>query len=258
MATWITAKAFGTIAGAAVLAGTIAVAAFGVVGGTADGDAHPYVGAAELAVNGGVELCSGSLVSPTRFVTAAHCFPQLARVEVSFDENPNPLAGALRFTGTVFNDPNWQLGSGGVPTSDTHDVAVILLDGAGAPQARYAQLPDLSQPVPLSNNQLIDVVGYGVRSFKPPLHGTRQLGVLKLTNGGGKIGDEYLKLSANQSQDKAAACEGDSGGPDLLHRSDVMIGITSFSVDANCSGVAYSERIDRQSTIDFINGAGAG
>jgi hypothetical protein len=257
MAARITSKVFGTIAGAAVLAGTIAAAAFGVVGGSADAGAHPYVGEARLTFpDGSFELCSGALVSSTRFVTAAHCFPNGAQVELSFDESPKPWASATRFTGEVFNDPEWQLGSKGTPTADTHDVAVILLAGDGVPPP-YATLPTTSRVDTLPSNQLIDVVGYGVQSFDPLLYGTRQLGILKLVNGGGKIGAEYLKLSANQSQGKAAACEGDSGGPDLLHGTDLMIGITSFSVDANCSGVTYSERIDRQSTIDFINQAGS-
>jgi hypothetical protein len=140
-----------------------------------------------------------------------------------------------------------------LPSSDTQDIAVVVLDGLGAPQTRYALLPSGSLRDSLPNNQLLDVVGYGVQSFSPLVFGTRQLGVLKLVNGEGRIGAEYLKLSANQSQGKAAACEGDSGGPDLLHGTDVMIGITSFSVDVNCSGVTYSERIDLPGALDFIN-----
>jgi S1-C subfamily serine protease len=257
MAVRITAKVFGTMAGVVVLAGTIAAAAFGIVGGSADGNSHPYVGEARLTFpDGSFELCSGALVSATRFVTAAHCFPNGSQVEVSFDESPKPWASATRVTGEVFNDPGWELGSKGVPTADTHDVAVVLLAGDGVPPP-YATLPTESQVNTLPSNQLIDVVGYGVQSFDPLLYGTRRLGIVKLINGGGKVGAEYLKLSANQSQGKAAACEGDSGGPDLLHNADVMIGITSFSVDANCSGVTYSERIDRQSTIDFISEAGS-
>lgn len=244
-----------TILVVAALAGVIAVSAPAVIGGAADNGAHPYVGEARLTFpDGSFELCSGALLSATRFVTAAHCFPDGATVEVSFDENAGRWTSATRYTGQVHDDPLWQLRAGGVPTADTHDVAVVVLAGAGAVQSRYAQLPVPSLRDTLPSNQLVDVVGYGVRSLSPLLFGSRQVGTLKLVNGAGKVGDEYLKLSANQSQGKAAACEGDSGGPDLVHGTDVMLGITSFSVDTNCSGVTYSQRLDLPSILGFVTG----
>ncbi|HVM69333.1 MAG TPA: trypsin-like serine protease, partial [Gaiellaceae bacterium] len=74
------------IALAALAAALALVSAAGAVtGSTPDGDAHPYVGA--LVVDAAVR-CSGVLVSPTVFATAAHCvagLPATARVEVTFD-----------------------------------------------------------------------------------------------------------------------------------------------------------------------------
>jgi secreted trypsin-like serine protease len=260
MATRIRAKVFGTIAGAAVLAGTIAAAAFGVVGGTADAGRHPYVGAAERAVNGGFELCSGSLVSATVFVTAAHCFPEGSTVQVSFADDVSPGSGATWYAGTVHHEPGFCLGCGnGLPGGDTNDLAVVVLAGAGAPQAqgRYAQLPPPGLVDALPNNQLLSVVGYGVQSFQPPqtpvAFGTRQIASIKVINGGGKVGGEFLKHSGDPAQGMGGQCFGDSGGPDLLPGTDTMVAVTAFGTgNPICGGASYSERLDRASALAFI------
>ena len=74
-------------AGVAALA-VAAPAAFAITSGSLDGGAHPAVGLLLADRGNGPEPdCSGSLVSPTVFVTAAHCTGDLAsaRVWVSFD-----------------------------------------------------------------------------------------------------------------------------------------------------------------------------
>ncbi len=42
-----------------------------IIGGHSDGTAHPFVG----LVTDKKSFCSGTLLAPTIFVTAAHCFP---------------------------------------------------------------------------------------------------------------------------------------------------------------------------------------
>jgi hypothetical protein len=234
-------------AGALALAGS----AFAVLGGSADNPPHPYVGFIEQFNSaGGRELCSGFLVSPTVMVTSAHCFlpgPDNP-VKVSFAEDATAQS-AFTATGTVTNDPQFCLGCGnGLPGGDTHDIAVVQLDQPQSP-ARFALLPAVSAaPVPV--NTSIDIVGYGVTGFDDKTgtgFGTRRLATTKV-NGNGAIGDEFLKL-----QGSPGACFGDSGGPDLLHGTDVAVALVTFTGgNPQCNGVTYSLRLDTPDSLAFV------
>jgi secreted trypsin-like serine protease len=235
---------------ALVVALTAVGTAMAVVGGSADNGAHPYVGAAlQQQVHGGVtgtELCSGFLLSATKFVTAAHCFPDESTVHVTFDENAR--TSSTFYSGTVHVMPGFCLPCGpGAPNADANDVAVVVLSGAGAPQSRYAQLAALGSDDSLRTNQPIDVVGYGVSGIQAgtvTAFGTRQRATTKLN----KVGDEFLKLLADPG-----ACLGDSGGPDLLAGTDVVVAENSYSpANPNCNGVAYAERLDTVAAQAFI------
>jgi hypothetical protein len=225
--------------------------ALAIVGGGPDNGVHPYVGAALLSENGGQELCSGFLVSPTVFVTAAHCFPDGATVQVTFDENA--ILTSSFTTGTVHNDPAWCLGCGnGLPGADTADLAVIVLSGGGVTLPRYATLPSLGLTATLSNKQLLDVVGYGVQALvhkSPTVFGTRQVATTK-SIGAGTLGSEFLKLLADPG-----VCFGDSGGPDLLAGTDVVVAENTFgSGNPACNGTSYSELLDTPQALAFIQG----
>src|SRR3954447_17128681 len=67
-----------------------------IVNGSFDGDAHPYVGIAAA----GDDFCSGSLVSPTLFVTAGHCTAAFAATGattfVTFDAHARPMSDTSR------------------------------------------------------------------------------------------------------------------------------------------------------------------
>ena len=81
-----------------VLAAALAVAgpAYAITGGTPDGQGHPAVGLllADAGPAGFQPDCTGALVAPDVFVTAAHCFIGTAsnHVLITFDAQASPTS----------------------------------------------------------------------------------------------------------------------------------------------------------------------
>lgn len=91
--------------------------------------AHPYQVALLISFNsGGMALCGGSVISPSRILTAAHCPIESASTQV--------IAGAHQFSA---NEPNQQrstVPSGNYriheaynPSTLNNDIAVLILPG---------------------------------------------------------------------------------------------------------------------------------
>jgi Trypsin len=246
---------------ALVALGVLATSAFAVVNGSPDKE-HPYVGMAVWAPDGnihhGFELCSGSLVSATVFVTAAHCFPDGVQVTVDMQQNAFDdlhTEHPASLTGTVHVDPYWAPGGQGLSHSDLNDIAVVTFDdGVGFPQPdnRYAQLPTLGSDDKLPNNQEIEILGYGVQNLLPPGFGWRLGAAAKIVPGGGATGSEFLKVSSSPGQG-GATCRGDSGGPVLQAGTDLMLAINSYGPSATCKAVAYAQRMDTAEAIRFVS-----
>jgi secreted trypsin-like serine protease len=240
------------VAAAGVLAGT----ALAIVGGAPDNNRHPYVGMAVYFPTGnpadGFELCSGSLVSPTVFVTAAHCAPSGAVVLVDMQEDAfadlhQPGFGSA-VPGVVTQDSNFRLAPGGLSQSDRSDVAVVQLL-APVQLDRYAQLPAVGYDDTLPNNQKVDNVGYGLQDAKTQSgFGSRILAQQKVVPGGGATGADFLKVSSGTT------CSGDSGGPNLQAGTDILLAINSYGPSATCNAVSYSQRLDTPEVHDFIAG----
>src|SRR6476660_6971631 len=111
----------------AALGLVVAAPAGAITNGAADGTAHPNVGglvADQVYSDGTWTYCSGTLISPTVFLTAAHCDEGGdERVRVTFD--PAYVDGDKTYSGTFHADPAYP-----GPTSNPHDIAVVVLDEA--------------------------------------------------------------------------------------------------------------------------------
>ena len=239
-------------AAVAVLIATLAIAApvAAITNGTVDGNGHPNVGglvSAKQYSDGTWIYCSGTLVSPTVFLTAAHCGDVNGeRVTVTFDTDY--VAGDKVYAGTFYGDPLYNQSQ-----NDPHDVAVVVLDKAvkGITPARLPAANSLSR---LSSSQLFTSVGYGSYLVTNSPGGHQYLyndvrmvatGTLNATN------PSWLRISMNPATGNGGTCYGDSGGPNFLGTTDI-VAATTITGDAICRSTNVDYRLDTASARTFL------
>jgi secreted trypsin-like serine protease len=63
-----------------------------------------------------------------------------------------------------------------------------------------------------------------------------------------------LQLQGN-GDGRGGTCSGDSGGPVFLgsSKSNLIVAVTSFGLNALCRGTDFSYRIDQQDVLNWIN-----
>jgi V8-like Glu-specific endopeptidase len=249
----------------------LAVAVFpvgAVTDGQPDGDGHPYVGLMVALTEDGAPLwrCSGTLISPTVFLTAGHCTEApAARATIWFDAdvesgipgNGYPFAGDV--FGTTYTHPDYNPNAFFV-----RDVGVVVLDEA-VNMGVYGALPTLNQLDALKTkrgqqNVTFTAVGYGLQESFPDAASWQENNVrvrmvahpkLNQINVPGFTGDFSLLLSNNAHT--GGTCFGDSGGPNFLGDSNVVAGVTSFGVNGNCAGTGGVFRMDRSWSLDWVS-----
>jgi hypothetical protein len=252
-----------TVASAAVLIGVPAAQA--VVGGSPDGNAHPYVGLSAYFDSDGNFLwrCSGFLESPTLYVTAGHC----AGPEVP--GAPQPAFAAIWFNGTTPVDPASQPDALGIPEASPawngvlpdHDIGVvhIVQPNIDLTKLGHATLPPLGYLDNLTTSRgqhdtSFTVVGYGVVDITPKAiadNTLRMAGSVQLQ----KLTDIDVQTTASNGNGTGggATCLGDSGAP--LFNGGYAVAVVSGG-QKFCNGKAIDFRLDTPEAQAFIAAAG--
>jgi secreted trypsin-like serine protease len=228
--------------------------------GSPDNGRHPNVGAILVPARSGIgyaEVCSGTLVSPTLFLTASHCTafleldprPEFVTFdETNVEENPTGLIPATPITNPAYK--------GGVrdDVSLMHlETPVIGITPAELPPLGYLDTAGLKQ------STKITVVGYGTREKEVvqgegptfPFEGSREYAIGSFN----ALTPQWLKMSQNQAHGDGGACYGDSGGPNFLgvgdDESDIVVAVTSTG-DAPCYSTNVAGRTDSPSARAFL------
>jgi secreted trypsin-like serine protease len=220
-----------------------------ITNGVADGNRHPNVGGlvSPTQYSDGTWLyCSGTLISPTIFLTAAHCAEDGERVGVTFDTDYE--AGDKVYYGTFQSDPLYP-----GPSSDSHDIAVVVLDRA-VKGIEPALLPEADSLSGLSATQQFTSVGYGAYEVTNSPGGHQYLynDVRMVATGTlNAINKTWLRISMNAATGNGGTCYGDSGGPNFLGTTDIVAAIT-ITGDAVCRSTNVVYRLDTESARAFL------
>lgn len=247
------------LAGLLLLAGPVAA----ITDGALDGSGHPYVGlmVAQDADGNPLWRCSGTLISPTIFLTAGHCTEApAAHVEIWFQADvqsgvpangyPNDgQVGGTPYTHPQYNPDAFYL----------YDLGVVELDEA-VTMAQYGALPKLNVLDTMKKKDVtFTSVGYGLQkafpdaaSWKDQADKVRMVAYPRLIqiNVPGQTGDFSMVLSNNANT--GGTCFGDSGGPNFLGTSNVVAGVTSFGINGNCAGTGGVFRMDRAWALTWV------
>jgi hypothetical protein len=225
--------------------------ALAITYGQPDGNNHPNVGALVGTFDGQTRpYCSGTLISPTHFLTAAHCDIGTSEVTLTFESGYT--SKSKLYEGTFYGDPLYNQSQ-----SDPHDIAVVVFEKP-IRGIEPAHLPNLGQFESVAKDQKFTTVGYGGQEAlnQPggPVIGhlnTREYAVSTFD----ALGPGYLRLSQNPATGDGGSCYGDSGGPNFLgagsKETEIIAGIT-ITGDALCKSTNVIYRLDTESARAFL------
>ncbi|MCT9929873.1 trypsin-like serine protease [Planotetraspora sp. A-T 1434] len=233
----------------------VASPSWAITNGSPDESGHPEVGAliADKQNDDGTwSYCTGTLISPTVFLTAAHCGARRQKTaRVSFASHYEP--GAPVYTGRYVADPLY------TDEADAHDMAVVIFSTAVS-GIKPATLPVAGMLDGLEANGTLETtrftpVGYG--SLAPTKGGrgneftytdTRNLTSISFKT----LTRKWLELNLHEGD--GGTCYGDSGGPNFLGgpTSHLLVATTISGDDDACKSTNYDYRLDTASARDFL------
>ncbi len=200
-----------------------------LIGGTISYDDD---GAAALLTSGGSVYCSGTLVSPSVVLTAAHCVDGTTAeppATVFFGPDIDGEGPRMGATSSWYH-PNWD----GEPGQ--YDIGLVLLDRPVAPEA---VVPLNTSPATDHVGEECRIIGYGVN-----VRGTDEgVGIRRTAT-------ELIRQTQSDvfttGSTETSICFGDSGGPVLLDIDGIeyVAGVSSYTRGENCDPPQGCTRVD--------------
>ena len=236
-----------------------------ITNGTFDSqNLYPAVGALAFdyrqnGLTGDDQWCTGSLISPTVFLTAAHCVitpytPPGSQFYVSFSADLYSRNVKFIRAVTYFADPEF-----GHDQANLHDLAVIILPAGSTTGITPYRLPTRLELNALAakgglSKAIFTNVGYGVsasRTGRPdfPSDGRRNISQSEYM----ALQPYWLGLLMNQSATGLGGdCYGDSGGPKFLTTNPGVVYATVTTGDYNCRATTWDYRTDTDDARAFL------
>jgi len=262
---------------AAIMAALLAssIPAYAITDGSLDNGAHPYVGlmVAKAADDTPLWRCSGTLLSPTVFLTAGHCTEApAARAVIYFADNVVSGTGGTPPNICATGRIGYPCNGGAAGTPYTHpeydpnaffirDLGLVVLDAPVA-MSEYGLLPTLDQldSLKVNSKTTFTSVGYGLQKSFPEAAAWKDVALKTrmvanphlIQINGGIVGDFALLLSNNANT--GGTCFGDSGGANFLGNTRIVAGVTSFGLNSTCGGTGGIFRVDRSWSLDWVAG----
>jgi Trypsin len=249
---------------------------------------HPFVGLVVFYDKDGefIWRCTGSLLTPTVFLTAGHCADTVggavtARVYFQQDAGVNfdpvtevdPVTGYPEYcaAGTLgvtcaTSDQLYNFDyPGSLHLPSTHDVGLVILDQPIF-LSEYGVLAEAGSLDKLATQRglqdlIFTVSGYGL-TYKNQEHNgkpnvsfrERLMALSHLVNLNSAINAGFNLQTVGKGTGQGGTCNGDSGGPVFYggYSSNTIVAVTSFGLNTLCRGTDYAFRTDQQVVIDWI------
>lgn len=276
--------ALSTVVAAMALAGP----ASAISGDFVRDNEHPFVGLVVFYDANGdfVWRCTGSLLTPTVFLTAGHCadtvggavtarvyFQQDAGVNYDPTTQVDPVSGYPEYcaNGTLgvtcaTSDQLYNFDfSGSLTVPDTHDVGLVILDQP-IMLDEYGVLAEANSLDQLATQRgrqdlTFTVSGYGL-TYKQQEHNgkpnvsfrERLMALSQLVNLNSGLNAGFNLQTVGNGTGQGGTCNGDSGGPVFYggYESNTVVGVTSFGLNNLCRGTDFAFRTDQPAVIEWI------